>query len=58
MRLITGDTDQVASGGGSHSGRSMRHASTTINQASIEIIAKGRRIAAHALEAAMADIVF
>ena len=58
VRLITGDTDQVATGGGSHSGRSMRHASTTIHQASVEIIAKGRQIAAHALEAAVADIVF
>ena len=36
----------------------MRHASTTINQASTEIIAKGRRIAAHVLEAAETDIVF
>jgi aerobic carbon-monoxide dehydrogenase large subunit len=58
VRLITGDTDQVTAGGGSHSGRSMRHASTTIHLASVEIIEKGRRIAAHVLETAEADIVF
>jgi aerobic carbon-monoxide dehydrogenase large subunit len=58
VRLVTGDTDAVSAGGGSHSGRSMRHASTTIHLASIEIIAKGRRIAAQVLEAADADIVF
>jgi carbon-monoxide dehydrogenase large subunit len=58
VRLITGDTQHVTVGGGSHSGRSMRHASTTIHQASIEIIARGRRIAAHLIEAAEADIVF
>ncbi len=58
VRLITGDTDVVAVGGGSHSGRSMRHAGTTIHQAAREIIAKGVRIAAHLLEAAEADIAF
>jgi carbon-monoxide dehydrogenase large subunit len=58
VRLITGDTDLVAVGGGSHSGRSMRHAGTTLHKASAEIIAKGLRIAAHLLEAAEADISF
>ncbi len=58
VRLITGDTDRVAVGGGSHSGRSMRHAGTTIHQAAREIVAKGTQIAAHLLEAAAADIVF
>jgi carbon-monoxide dehydrogenase large subunit len=58
VRLITGDTDRLVVGGGSHSGRSMRHAGTTIHQASKEIVAKGTRIAAHVLEAAEADITF
>ena len=58
VRLITGDTDLVAVGGGSHSGRSMRHAGTTLNQATREIVAKGVPIAAHLLETAEADIVF
>ena len=58
VRLITGDTDLVVVGGGSHSGRSMRHAGTTLNQCSREIIAKGVPIAAHLLETAEADITF
>jgi carbon-monoxide dehydrogenase large subunit len=56
--IVTGDTDVVKEGGGSHSGRSMRHASTTISLASKEIIAKGKAIAAHTLEAAVSDIHF
>ena len=58
VRLVTGDTDLVAVGGGSHSGRSMRHAGTTLHKASGEIVAKGLRIAAHVLEAAEADLQF
>jgi carbon-monoxide dehydrogenase large subunit len=56
--IVTGDTDLVKEGGGSHSGRSMRHAGTTISLASKEIIAKGKAIAAHTLEAAVSDIHF
>jgi carbon-monoxide dehydrogenase large subunit len=44
-----GDTDVVSDGGGTHSGRSMRHASTVLALASAELIAKGRALAAHAL---------
>lgn len=52
------DTDRVSVGGGSHSGRSMRQAGTTIHQASQGIVAKGLKLAAQALEASQADIVF
>ncbi len=58
VRLVTGDTDRVAIGAGSHSGRSLRLASITAHQASGEIIERGRRIASHRLEAAEADIDF
>jgi aerobic carbon-monoxide dehydrogenase large subunit len=58
LLIVTGDTDRVKEGGGSHSGRSMRHAGTTISLASKEIIAKGKAIAAHRLEAAVTDIHF
>ena len=58
VTLITGDTDIVPVGGGTHSGRSMRLAGIVIGQASDEIIDKGRRIAAHVLEAADSDIEF
>src|SRR5262245_41225134 len=58
VTLVTGDTDLVTAGGGSHSGRSMRHAATTLRRATNEIVAKGRRIAAHLLQANEADIAF
>ena len=58
IRLIQGDTDVVPVGGGSHSGRSMRMASVVMGKASEEIITKGTKIAAHALEADAADIAF
>lgn len=47
VTIIVGDTDVVSAGGGTHSGRSMRHASTVIALASIDIIAKGQRLAAY-----------
>jgi carbon-monoxide dehydrogenase large subunit len=58
VRLVIGDTDRVAIGTGSHSGRSLRLASITAHQAAEEIIERGRRIASHRLEAAEADIDF
>jgi aerobic carbon-monoxide dehydrogenase large subunit len=58
VHLITGDTDLVPVGGGSNSGRSMRYGSVLMGYAVDEIVAKGKRIAAHLLEAAPADIVF
>jgi carbon-monoxide dehydrogenase large subunit len=58
VHLIQGDTDVVPVGGGSHSGRSMRLAGIVIGKASDALIAKGKRIAAHVLEAAEHDIEF
>lgn len=46
VNIIIGDTDVVRAGGGTHSGRSMRHAATVFAKAAAELIAKGRRIAA------------
>src|SRR5215467_3659271 len=54
--IILGDTDVVRVGGGSHSGRSMRHAATVFSKAAAELIEKGRRIAA-ALLGTPADLV-
>lgn len=58
VRLIQGDTDIIPVGGGSHSGRSMRLAGIVIGKASDAVIAKGKRIAAHVLEADEDDIAF
>ena len=41
-----GDTDVVSVGGGSHSGRSMRHAGTVMSMAATDLIARGKQIAA------------
>src|SRR5216684_1079002 len=46
VKIILGDTDVVKAGGGSHSGRSMRHAATVFSKALPALVAKGRRIAA------------
>ncbi|HEX9557950.1 MAG TPA: molybdopterin cofactor-binding domain-containing protein, partial [Reyranella sp.] len=58
VRLVTDDSDRMSVGGGSHSGRSLRLAATTIRQASLGIVAKGKKLAALQLEAAEADIAF
>jgi len=58
VRLVTGDTDRVAVGGGSSSGRSMRLGAVVMAQASDQIVAHGARVAAWLLEAAEADIEF
>lgn len=52
------DSDRLTVGGGSHSGRSMRHAGTTIHKASQGIVAKATTLAAQQLEASEADIAF
>ena len=56
--VFEGDTDIVAEGGGSHSARSMRMAGIVMGKASEAIIDKGKKIAAHLLEAAVDDIAF
>jgi carbon-monoxide dehydrogenase large subunit len=58
VRLVTGDTDRVSVGGGSHSGRALRLASIVMLNASRDIIAKGLHIASHVMEAALADLEF
>jgi carbon-monoxide dehydrogenase large subunit len=58
VRLIQGDTDIIPVGGGSHSGRSMRLAGIVIGKASDAVIARGKRIAGHVLEADEHDIEF
>src|SRR5207237_6897134 len=58
VRLVTGDSDRAPVGGGSHSGRALRLASIVMLNASRDIIAKGRNIAGHVLEAATSDLEF
>lgn len=58
VRIILGDTDVVHAGGGTHSGRSMRHAATVFSLAATELIAKGKRICAFVLGATADRIDF
>src|SRR6187200_2730776 len=46
VKIILGDTDVVKVGGGSHSGRSMRHAATVFSKAAVDLIDKSKKIAA------------
>ncbi|HEY6721222.1 MAG TPA: xanthine dehydrogenase family protein molybdopterin-binding subunit [Burkholderiales bacterium] len=56
--IVLGDTDVVSVGGGSHSGRSMRHAATVFSMAAKKLIENGKRVAAFLLEANPVEIEF
>jgi aerobic carbon-monoxide dehydrogenase large subunit len=58
VRIILGDTDVVEVGGGSHSGRSMRHAATVFAKAAVDLIAKGREFAALVMGTAPENVSF
>jgi aerobic carbon-monoxide dehydrogenase large subunit len=58
VTIIMGDTELVSVGGGSHSGRSMRHAATVFALAAKSLIDKGKRIAAILLDVAPAEVAF
>ncbi len=58
VQIIVGDTDVVQVGGGSHSGRSMRHAATVFSKSAAELIELGKRIAAHLLGSTPGEISF
>src|SRR5215831_18498976 len=49
VNIVLGDTDVVRVGGGSHSGRSMRHAATVFSKATTALIDEGKRITAAVL---------
>jgi aerobic carbon-monoxide dehydrogenase large subunit len=58
VNFVGGDSAALASGGGTHSDRSMRLAGSLMMEASRSVVEKARRIAAHMLEVAPADIAF
>ena len=58
ISLVTGDTTRVASGGGTHSDRTMRIAGALMVEASTAIVAKARAVAAWLLQADSANVVF
>jgi aerobic carbon-monoxide dehydrogenase large subunit len=58
VHIVTGDSDVIGIGGGSHSDRSMRLGGIVMREASDKVIEKGRDIAVDLLEAAAEDITF
>jgi carbon-monoxide dehydrogenase large subunit len=58
IRVVQGDTDRVASGRGTFGARSMVCGGGALRLAADEVIEKGKRFAAHMLEAAAEDIAF
>ncbi|HYJ43001.1 MAG: xanthine dehydrogenase family protein molybdopterin-binding subunit [Tardiphaga sp.] len=56
--IILGDTDIVSVGGGSHSGRSMRHAGTVIAKAATDLISKAKQVAAQVMDAPADSVQF
>ena len=58
IRIVQGDSDQLIAGGGTGGSKSIMASGTAIVEASEKVIERGRQIAAHALEAGVADIEF
>ncbi len=58
VRIVLGDTDVVQVGGGTHSGRSMRHAATVFAKAAVALIARGKEIAAVIMDTAPENVAF
>jgi carbon-monoxide dehydrogenase large subunit len=58
IRFMQGDTDIVPFGRGSFGSRSLMTGGSALDQACDKVITKGRRIAAHLLEAGESDVEF
>jgi carbon-monoxide dehydrogenase large subunit len=58
VEIVHGDTGRVPFGMGTYGSRSLSVGGTAIVKAVDKVIAKGRKIAAHLLEASDADVVF
>jgi carbon-monoxide dehydrogenase large subunit len=58
VNFVQGDTATLASGGGTHSDRSMRLAGSLMVETARTIVGKARRVAAHILDAPEDDIDF
>jgi aerobic carbon-monoxide dehydrogenase large subunit len=58
LHIVTGDTDRLPNGMGSFASRSTAAGGTVVLKAADRIIDKGKRLAAHLLEASAEDIEF
>ena len=58
IAIIEGDTDQVPFGSGTFGSRSIAVGGSALDHAATKVVEKGKRIAAHLLEASAADMIF
>lgn len=58
VTMVQGDTDRVRTGGGTGGSRSVPIGGVAVTRAAEALIEKGKRLAAHLLEAATADVEF
>jgi carbon-monoxide dehydrogenase large subunit len=58
IRLVQGDSDLLLAGGGTGGSRSIMNSGAAIVEAAAKVIAQGKEIAAHVLEASPGDIEF
>ncbi len=58
IRMVEGDSDRMAFGGGSGGSRSVMFVGTALTESSKIVIERGKQIASHILEAAASDIEF
>ena len=58
VRIVSGDTDEVAHGRGSFGSRTMMAAGTAFATAAQRVIERGKKVAAHLLEVSQGDVEF
>jgi carbon-monoxide dehydrogenase large subunit len=58
VTILLGDTDLVSVGGGSHSGRSMRHAGTVMTMAARDLLGEAAKLAAARFDATPEQVSF
>ena len=58
IRLLQGDSDQLVTGGGTGGSRSTMLSGTAVMEAAAKVVAQGKTVASHVLEASADDIEF
>ncbi len=58
IRMVEGDSDRMAFGGGSGGSRSVMFVGTALTESAAIVIERGKQIASHVLEASVSDIEF
>jgi carbon-monoxide dehydrogenase large subunit len=58
IRMVEGDSDRMAFGGGSGGSRSVMFVGTALTESAATVVERGKQIASHVLEASVNDIEF